>query len=273
MSRGIILPGNVVNWASPLNRGLKFWGLVLPNRLGGGGLTYRNWAGTSHGTLTNGPTWSGLSHPGGWGSVFFDSNNDLVNTGTRFTYENITVSAWLRLSGTTDIAQIAWGQGAATLLERIGVMWSGDTNLCWVWDRSGAQTRFSWASPDTEWHHVVAIGEGTTRTMFLDGVALSTTSSSGSVNPGTSDTNFFIGGRSSASNSWGGNIDDFRIYNRLLSSSEVAAIYQESLAGHPNTLNYVQTATIFDVGGGGGGGSNLLSKMQQYGLYASSRAA
>jgi hypothetical protein len=71
-----LLPGNAVNRAAPLNRGLVSWWMVLPNRLGGGGNTFRDFWRSNHGTLA-GPTikWSG-------GILSLDSGTDFVNFGT-----------------------------------------------------------------------------------------------------------------------------------------------------------------------------------------------
>jgi len=68
-----LLPGNLVNRAAPLNRGMVIWWLHLPNRLTGGGNTLRDIWGLNHGTLTNGPTWSGPIGRPAYGSLGFSS--------------------------------------------------------------------------------------------------------------------------------------------------------------------------------------------------------
>src|SRR5688572_2591053 len=100
--QGYLLPGDAVNRASPLNRGLVSWYMVLPNRIGGGGNTLRDLCRRNHGTLTNGPTWSGSRAPGAFGSISLDGSNDYINlgTGNRFFGSSLTnpftIVCWIR---------------------------------------------------------------------------------------------------------------------------------------------------------------------------------
>jgi hypothetical protein len=105
---GLTLPGsrvlnygNPVNPLAPLNRGLVGWWLNLPSR--GKGNTVFDLCGKYHGTLTNGPTWSGaLGRPGGFGAVTFDGSNDYITLGVapaalKFTaISPFSISAWVR---------------------------------------------------------------------------------------------------------------------------------------------------------------------------------
>jgi hypothetical protein len=45
------------------------------------------------------------------------------------------------------------------------------------------------------------------------------------------------------------------VFNRALSASEVSALYQESLAGYPTTLNWLRPRIYFDAGGAPAGGA------------------
>ena len=72
--------GNLVNPRAPLNRGLVSWWLALPQRSGGPKLF--DIAGRNHGTLTNGPTWSGpFGRLGGFGTVKFDGTDEYLTAG------------------------------------------------------------------------------------------------------------------------------------------------------------------------------------------------
>jgi hypothetical protein len=74
-----------------------------------------------------------------------------------------------------------------------------------------------------KWHHVVATVSGTVGQLYLDG-DLNGTGNVGNIPVNTLDV--FIGsGHAFPSSLFNGLIDDVRIYNRALSSSEVAQLY------------------------------------------------
>jgi hypothetical protein len=74
-----------------------------------------------------------------------------------------------------------------------------------------------------QWHHLLAVLDGTQITLFLDGNAQSTTSYSGSVPAST--MNVLIGKEHDVERYFKGSIDDLRIYDRALSNNEVAELY------------------------------------------------
>src|SRR5688572_20641043 len=100
--------GQAVNRAHPLNRGLVSWWMNLPQR--GKGNTFFDIAGRNHGTLLNGPVWSGPPHPGGWGSLSFITD-DKVSVTTHSTLNigsgDWSVFAWVyRVTGATTNGNI-----------------------------------------------------------------------------------------------------------------------------------------------------------------------
>ena len=72
------------------------------------------------------------------------------------------------------------------------------------------------------WHHVVAIRNGSTISIYVDGVKGSdnTDGSDVDTNPNPA-LGFSFGGRD-----WSGKLDDVRIYNRALSASEILQLYR-----------------------------------------------
>jgi hypothetical protein len=88
------------------------------------------------------------------------------------------------------------------------------------------------AAPATGgWKHIVALIDGSTATantdIYIDGSSQSTTVA---VNTHSGTSNFatgtlYVGARGGSSLFLDGRIDDLRIYNRLLSGSEITAIY------------------------------------------------
>jgi hypothetical protein len=77
------------------------------------------------------------------------------------------------------------------------------------------------------WHHVAGVVSSTGMRVYLDGVEIC---NNGDTTPVAHDVgpNFFVG-RHGAGNEdfdFDGNIDDVRVYNRVLTPSEVAAVAQ-----------------------------------------------
>ena len=133
----------------------------------------------------------------------------------------------------------------------------------------------------SSWHHIVAAVSGTIGTVYLDG-HFDGSNSVGNIPSNTLD--IFIGiGHPSGSTSWfNGMMDDVRIYNRALSSSEVAQLYAIESFCSPHVAQAtaimsgasVAAATLIDSGcgytnvpsvrilGGGGTGATAIATME-----------
>lgn len=81
---------------------------------------------------------------------------------------------------------------------------------------------------DQQYHHIVFLKKGTLLYGYTDGV-LTSTQNDNTISETKNDAPLFIGTRDNAasSNYYTGCIDDLRIYNRALTESEIAALYQE----------------------------------------------
>jgi hypothetical protein len=104
------------------------------------------------------------------------------------------------------------------------------------------------ATLDTNWHFILVKQVSTTRTVYVDGVSDITQTSAISV-PNTVQDDTRIGypiWASGSDNYFPGIIDDFRIYNRALSTTEIAQLYgvrgvtvNKSVVGGPGTNGLV----------------------------------
>jgi hypothetical protein len=205
----------------------------------------------NHGTLTNGPIWSGQSHPGGWGSLAIDATNDFVALPTLLTGTNpVTVCGWGMPNTNTINDKMLFsnqgGGGSRFYLYRNGTGY----NL-----RLGDQTINAASTVVVgRWAHLCGTWDGTTATFYLNGNLVGSNSS-------TNLTGFAVNqclgayGQIAGNSQWDGFIDNVSVYNRALSASEVSALYQESLAGHPTTLNWLRPRIYFDAGGAPAGGA------------------
>jgi len=77
-----------------------------------------------------------------------------------------------------------------------------------------------------EWFHVAGTYDGITQRVFVNGVQTNSANWSGSISSNTAplDVGFMV----AADNSWyNGDLDDFRVYSRVLSADEVMQLYNE----------------------------------------------
>ncbi len=89
---------------------------------------------------------------------------------------------------------------------------------------------------DGKWHHVAAVISGSSiSAIYIDGISRALTSSSGgTVTSYTNSSNIRIANDYNSELFQGG-IDDARVYNRVLSASEINQLYTLGTAGHVNT--------------------------------------
>lgn len=243
--------GNLVNRASPLNRGLVSWWLALPQR--GKGNTWFDIASTKHGTLSGSPSWRGaMGRPSGYGALeVVAASSQYVDCGqpaATYSATECTITGWMKRT-------------AASGLSGFGTVGSSSGRFVCEFHSSGsiffvADDVFpSAASNDLLWHHFAMVFVGGSRvTGYMDGVQVAETATGvpATTSSAASQGNFLIGkvefggGPLMAD----GSHDDVRAYNRALSGSEIAALYQDSLRGYPTTLNRVRPVSVIGEAGG-----------------------
>ena len=116
------------------------------------------------------------------------------------------------------------------------------------WDVSGSSV----SSLDNVWFHVAMTfsSAGDLVAGYFNGQP------DGSDNGGTpgsvnddSESSLQIGARNGTNLPFTGQIDDVLAYNRVLSASEVLALYNDSRLGHPRMLNWIRPRYYVDAGG------------------------
>ncbi len=177
------------------------------------------------GTLTNGPTWTTGKLDK---AISFDGSNDYVDTGTGINIANqsFTVSAWAKRSS-TGTWDLIFFQGSGSVNNGLHVGFrSSNTFTCAFWGNDLDTIAYA----DTAWHHWACTFDSSSkvRRIYRDGIAV--TSDTATANyQGTG--NLLIGFSTSVSGSYfNGTIDEPRIYNRLLSVSEIFALYKSGSA-------------------------------------------
>lgn len=133
--------------------------------------------------------------------------------------QNFTISAWINMNANSVNYEYILSKNNDSFLLAVN-----NGKLSFSIDESAA----SWLQGTTDvddgnWHHVLVLRNGTSRSVYVNGVLENTGSATG--NNGVGFASIDIGRRSSSSEFFNGYIDDVRIYNRALSNKEVHALY------------------------------------------------
>jgi Concanavalin A-like lectin/glucanases superfamily len=138
-----------------------------------------------------------------------------------------TISVWAKLGSTTGTQDmVALGDGGSNGI-KLGL--NGGALSAWTW---GGTSLVSGAAPtDGSWHLVVFTYDGTTNSLYLDGALLNATATAHQV---AATTVAYLGTYDGIHElmAGGGALDDVRIYNRALTSTELSGL---ALGGMPAT--------------------------------------
>lgn len=241
--------GRPVNRECSLNRGLVSWWLGMPQ--GGHGNTWFDIAGTNHGTLTNGAFWrSARSRPSGNMSMQFDGTNDRVDCphsgSLNITTNTLTLCAWVNPANIITWHNICGKPAAdgshadpyyayALVIENA----VGGKLRCFITTGGTATWHDTTAIlAANAWSHVCMVYDGALIRGFINGQASGTTAKTGNIN--SYSTSFRIGSSGDGGEFLTGAADDIRLWNRALLEDEVRAVYFDSRAGYPRTLNRIR---------------------------------
>ena len=182
----------------------------------------------------------------------FNGSSSYINLGSASSLvsTNFTFSAWIKTTATSTDWII--GTNINPYYSKVGVRSEGDGTLtCRYGNYTSNENAFS-SSYNTinngEWHHIVYFINQTTAKLYIDG-SLDTTHTL-TVTP-TTNGNLTLGTYyNDSNNSYGsaafeGTLDQVRIFNKELSSSEITTLYNE-----PSNLGTASTTDIFDDGSG-----------------------
>lgn len=236
---------NPVNRNHPLNRGLVSWWLPMPNNSGGD--TLFDIAGRNHLTRSGSAYWSSKQ-------VF-----GTASSSGAFTYTKPSGSSWFGAGCT-----IAWWAkpnsiGGDQQVFRLGG--GTDAGTHWNYFRTGGAVRMddfitsgfgnfntldtatTFSNGQKVWYAYTY--DGTTQRVYVSGVQNnSATVSDGFA--GAEPTDFGLLGQPDQSQPLNGECYGAWTYSRALSASEIWDLYDQSLRGYPDLLNYYSpTARLF----------------------------
>jgi hypothetical protein len=170
----------------------------------------------------------------------FNGTSQYVDVSTVPTASNpLSVSAWVY---PTSFSQSSFGGGVGgTIIDEnegggsagwlLGI---NNSNRIWFWPSGGGDIFSTDTVPLNRWTHVVATYDGTKLRLYINGKLDSTQTM---TTPQGSASFFRIGKRSWITGFWKGSLDDVRIYNRALSTSEVTQLYRSTSSTINKTVN------------------------------------
>lgn len=189
----------------------------------------------NHGTLVNGPAWTGD------GKLSFDGINDYVevpHSPSLDVSNQITLSAWILLNARA----IEWPK--IVIKPHVQDQTVDPWELyCLDLGETGEFARFSissgvagsWAGVQDDsvlslatWYHIVGTYDGSLMSLYVDGQLAATQPAS--IQIGQNNMPLSIGGRLGI-NSFNGVIDEVRVYNRALTETEIQNLYQSHETG------------------------------------------
>lgn len=181
----------------------------------------------NHGTLTNMDPPTDWVTSGGKGALDFDGSNDYVtisNPGSLKVIEGLTISCWIKISNNAAVSPIVSKSqnGTSGEFEIFADFRSGGTALAW---RPGSATNLAgfFSGYTGTWFLMTVTcngsASGSTTNAYRNGVFFGTvatnaarTATTNNVTIGTRDTSSFFASTL---------IDDLRVYNRVLTDSEI----------------------------------------------------
>jgi len=195
--------------------------------------------------------------------ALFDHSSDLLSAstinlsnllGTEFTF-----SLWVKVKSGIS----AYGQVFQYFQDNNNNIYFRRQNAnrfaFWIWQNGYLGGGVALDMPNyivDQWNHYVITYTGTEAKAYVNGILHQTDAKDGTeFNIGNSTLR--IGDRNDLDQHFYGEIDDFRIYNKALSATEISDLYSQ-YNQTPYTVNFQgeSECDILIVGGGGGGGHN-----------------
>ncbi len=243
-----------INWAHPLNRNLVSWWLVNPygHPSYKGGNTLRDLCGRNNGTLNNSPTWQGSrNRVGGQGSLSFNASLTQSVSVPTIAAASATISCWVRYNDAGTNYMFINKQPVNTEFNLF--LQGGLLNV-----RGGSSVAAPYTAPPAFiWHHLCGtIGTGAgggggsaQLLLYINGLAVA--GEGGGDQPTNGSGTIDIGRYGDGVGGYGyyldGEMDDIRIYSRVLSAAEVYQLYILSKQNYQGLLNKYRQKIVYSI--------------------------
>ncbi|MDD4410029.1 MAG: LamG domain-containing protein, partial [Candidatus Pacebacteria bacterium] len=201
----------------------------------GSGITAYDSAGTSNGTLVNGPTWKTSIDCISGGCLQFDGVNDYVNCGNgqdlNFSTGDFSYSLWFKIPSITNTYYVIFNKESSDYQNGINLfIWNSENKLV-AQVRGGSPVNIysNSAIIPNKFYHVVITRSGSNGYMYLNGELQSSFSSNWTSDVNTTKSLQFAYQNATTPNMFNGSLDEVLIYNKALSVQEVNVLYSHGL--------------------------------------------
>ena len=179
-------------------------------------------------------------------ALSFSGSDRLTSTSvfdaTAFT--EITISLWIKTSNITTTndqlilqgANIGFGIGIKPVSGNLFASFDGSTAGSYVTMNSMA---------DGAWHNIVAQSNGSTTSVYVDGVFDGSVVENLFSPSGGADNKIFVGASTFNTRAYTGAINDLRIYNRLLTQNEIDTLFSRSLSVSTTEADILADFSVF----------------------------
>jgi len=168
-------------------------------------------------------------------AIDFDGTDDFVSVGARgslFDSDSFSVCAWIKTAGSPpDYIFSDYNSSGST--SSFALALDGSNRARFFWENpnpTAPQAIGTTVLSDNNWHHLCGTWNGTTRTVYVDGVSEGTNA--------TAQTRSDVGGVAAIGRPgafdglyFDGIIDDVRFYNDALTAAEVKSLFESKLRG------------------------------------------
>lgn len=275
--------GSPVNTLAPLNRGLRGWWKVLPQRVGGArwldllDTTSASLVEMFPSTATRG--FGAQAPPGGDGSVQLDGVSRVhapARSWMLYTGGGMTVSLWVRITTGEDggyLISKPWNASS----DYNWTLYVGSDGTLYLAVGGATTSQFSTTStlPFGAWHWLAWTfsADAKMRLWINRALVLDQTHSVASWTPpnGNSNLELVVGNIFPYAAPWTlssglsitGRIDDLRLWTRALAAPEVLEVYQASRLGYPQELNWLSWPPGW-AGAAAAAGGGIVRQMMQH---------
>ncbi len=189
------------------------------------------------GTLHNNPVWSATDGYDGKGDYILNGSGQYISANTKSlgNTNNVTFTAWVKGTGSSDGAGIVFYRGGSIAATGI-VVYSNQLRAIWASMGMWAQDSGLNLSNNT-WNFVAMSVTPTKITLYENGQFHTYSASNyGGTFPTQdfSSTQLQIGADSAYGRYWGGSVDEVRIYSSALTAMDLDNIYADELPAHEN---------------------------------------
>lgn len=177
--------------------------------------------GSTAGSDTNDPTWT----TGKYGQALsFDGIDNYVDFGTNLNSAVTSSGTWeFWINPTALTNDRIFGYTSSWQQDEQWLFWTGTSSVVFSMDTGAEAQSVSIAVSTGQWTHIAVVWTGSTLTMYKNGVAGTPVSISGTFDGNANPIRF----GAPNTDGYNGLVDEAKIYNRALSTSEVTARYND----------------------------------------------